>query len=397
MKKFLVLNELHPEEQAGAATIALDYATALGKVSDTLFVHTSNFANNSEMGSLEIKIPRRNRRQNLDGYRGELLRVAIDLFGFITMSKYLREIRKLKPDVIWVHQIGNFIPRLLIFFLPLVAPVVMTVHDYSLIVPRKLYPKDLNKRRLDSLRVKYTKSHEGFLNIPAAIVKSNIYRLRRLILRLFLRGIKLVCISQQQAQIYKSFGYRVHAVIPNGISKCECSNPSNFARLNSVLFLGRVTGKGVDRLLASVADQEVRVVFAGGEDLDSAVRLYPRDINAVFLGRLDRSQVLKEIHKTTFVYLASDCFDVYPNTGIEAIRHGALPIVSDTTGVRDLVQLIDASFILDSTQTYIPFDNYFQNVENHMDILYAKLRKVNESLPTVEESLDKYLKIMRIL
>ena len=102
------------------------------------------------------------------------------------------------------------------------------------------------------------------------------------------------------------------------------------------------------------------------------------------------------MHKTSFVYLASDCFDVYPTTGLEAIRHGAMPIVSETTGLRDLVRLIEPTFVLDSHQNHVPIESYFRAMEARKAELYSKLEQVNESLPTVEQSLKQYLEFMQI-
>ena len=102
------------------------------------------------------------------------------------------------------------------------------------------------------------------------------------------------------------------------------------------------------------------------------------------------------MHKTSFVYLASDCFDVYPTTGLEAIRHGAMPIVSETTCLRDLVRLIEPTFVLDSHQNHVPIESYFKAMEARKAELYSKLEQVNESLPSVEQSLKQYLEFMQI-
>jgi glycosyltransferase involved in cell wall biosynthesis len=396
MTRILVLNELHPNEQPGAATIALDYASALAKFSDTIFVHTSISDNVQETQIPKIKSLARGKGVHRAGYSGELQSTATDLFGVVKASRYLKEIRGMNPDFIWVHQIGNFIPRLLLFFLSSVAPVVMTIHDYSLIIPRKLYPSDLDRPRLYALNVDSSPSNRSVRQAVFAIFKTTFYKLRRLTLRLYLRRVKLVCISQQQAQIYRSYGYRVVAVIPNGIAKCTCIDTASTNRLNSVLFLGRLTGKGVDRLLESVSDSGTSAVFAGGEDLNEKITKFPGKLNARFLGHLNRDEVFSEIHKTSFVYLASDCFDVYPTTGLEAIRHGAMPIVSETTGLRDLVRLIEPTFVLDSRQNHVPIESYFRAMEIRRAELYSKLEQVNESLATVEQSLKHYLDFMQI-
>jgi len=393
MTEFLILNELHPDEQPGAATIALDYAQVLSMNSETLFMHTSKSLH-TEQAELPTKYVSRKTRREASGYLGELIRVGRDLFGIIEARRYLREIRNVNPKKIWIHQIGNYIPRVLLLFLPSVAPVMMTVHDYSLIVPRKLYPRDLSRKQIESLNVKFEAHETSKFETFAGLFKKSVYKVRRLILRFYLRKVKLICISQQQADIYRIFHYRVHAIIPNGIETCDCVNASGLTRGSSVLFLGRITGKGVDRLLASLAKSGMEAVFAGGEEIGELLETYSGKLNAKFLGRLNRADVLKEIHKATFIYQASDCFDVYPTTGIEAIRHGAFPIVSDTTGLRDLVSLIEPSLVLNSTQNFVPLESYVENLKLNGYELSKRLSQVNSRLSTIKQSLNSYLEIM---
>lgn len=393
MTEFLILNELHPDEQPGAATIALDYAQVLSNNSETLFMHTSKSVH-TELAELPTKYVSRKTRREASGYLGELIRVGRDLFGIIEARRYLREIRYENPKTIWIHQIGNYIPRVLLLFLPSVAPVMMTVHDYSLIVPRKLYPRDLSRKQIAGLNVKFEAHEKSKFETFAGLFKKSLYKVRRLILRFYLRKVKLICISQQQADIYRIFHYRVHAIIPNGIDTCDCVNASGLTRGRSVLFLGRIIGKGVDRLLASLAKSGMEAVFAGGEEIGELLETYSGKLNAKFLGRLNRADVLKEIHKATFLYQASECFDVYPTTGIEAIRHGAFPIVSDTTGLRDLVSMIEPTLVLDATQDYVPFKMYMQKLNSKSSKLNSNLLQINKQLPSTKESLVSYLKIM---
>jgi glycosyltransferase involved in cell wall biosynthesis len=391
MTKVLILNELHPGEQPGAATIAFDYAKALSKISQTIFFYTNKSENDSITGLLRIKGVRRNQRKHVSGYYGEFCRVLRDLLALPTAIRYLREIKSVNPNLLWIHQIGNHIPRLLLFFLPLICPTIMTVHDYSFIVPRKLYPKDLNKRHLAILGVPFFKSNQTYGNSLASTLKQFMYMLRRGILRQYCRRIRIICISQQQAQIYRIFGFKVHSIIPNGINECTCVDSHNSFSSPSVLFLGRVTGKGVERLLSSVSQLDIQLFLAGPEELRNVVDAFPGKLKYKYLGNLDRAQVFQEIHKVSMVYLASDCFDVFPTTGIEAIRHGAIPIVSDTTGLRDLVHYISPDLVLTSSQAKIPFENYLMMIKNHKKELMGRLYQANLQLPTIDKSLKEYL------
>jgi len=391
MTKVLILNELHPGEQPGAATIAFDYAKALSKMSHTIFFYTTKSENDSITGLLRIKGVRRNQRKHVSGYYGEFRRVLRDLLALPTAIRYFREIKSVNPNLLWIHQIGNHIPRLLLFFLPLICPTIMTVHDYSFIVPRKLYPKDLNKKHLQILGVPFFEGNQTYGNWLASTIKQFMYILRRGILRHYCKRIRIICISQQQAQIYRIFGFKVHSIIPNGINECTCVDSHNSFSSPSVLFLGRVTGKGVERLLSSVSQLDIQLFLAGPEELRNVAEAFPGKLKYKYLGNLDRAQVFQEIHKVSMVYLASDCFDVFPTTGIEAIRHGAIPIVSDTTGLRELVYDISPDLVLTSSQAKIPFENYLMMIKNHKKELMGRLYQANLQLPTIDKSLKDYL------
>jgi glycogen synthase len=131
--------------------------------------------------------------------------------------------------------------------------------------------------------------------------------------------------------------------------------------------------------------------LAGPEELRNVAEAFPGKLKYKYLGNLDRAQVFQEIHKVSMVYLASDCFDVFPTTGIEAIRHGAIPIVSDTTGLRELVHDISPNLVLTSSQAKIPFENYLMMIKNHKKELMGRLYQANLQLPTIDKSLKDYL------
>lgn len=393
MVKFLILNELHPEEQAGAATIAFDYALALSQKTQTQFVSTSVPCDSSKHQGLEVTFVHRERSHHLPGYLGEIYRSAIDLFGFFRVIRYFKIIREQEPDIIWVHQIGNYIPRLMLTLLPSIAPVMMTAHDYGLIVPRKLYPKDLKKRFLKELGVNFSFKKSNLHSIAILSLKKRFYTARRFMLRKYLSRVNLVCISHQQATIFRHFGYKVKAVIPNGISLCRCKEVQSPPNKGQVLFLGRLNGKGLERLLTSAINSKIQIHLAGSEELSREIGKYPNRIDATFHGKLSRPEVFKEIHKSSFVYLASECFDVYPTTGLEAIRHGAVPIVSDTTGLAEVVRGIHPEFVLDSSKPFIFFERIFSLANDR--VVQENLMRANEFVFTVEQSLAEYLELVK--
>ena len=80
---------------------------------------------------------------------------------------------------------------------------------------------------------------------------------------------------------------------------------------------------------------------------------------------------------------------------MEAIRHGAIPIVSDTTGLRDLVNQIDPSLVLNANSLSVPLKQYFEMMQVKRDELEKNLWSVNNEIMTVSQSLKKYLALMQ--
>lgn len=386
-----MLNELLPSVQPGAATIALEFAIALSKENQVLFAHSSNEVSSKTEESLQLLDLSVRRRKYPSGYFGEAVKILRDLFDIPSTYRLFKVIRLANPEIIWVHQIGNIIPRLLLFFLPLIAPVIMTTHDYGLIVPRKLYPYDLKNSQLQTLGVEFDNCKSNRVRSLHSILIKFLYGIRRVFLRIYVKNLKIVCISDLQSSIYKLFNYKVSAVIPNGISKCFCTTRKRNVNKRSVLFIGRSTGKGIERLVKSVRKQNFKLFLAGGSDLIQKVH-DSNDYGIHYLGYLTRSQVIDAIHQIPIVYVASECFDVFPTVGLEAIRHGALPILSDTTGLRDIVKKIDPKLVLTSKDELVPLEAYLDLLINE-DNLKKQLAIANEQLLTVEESLQQYLKL----
>lgn len=389
MKKVLVLNEMHPTEQPGAATIALEYALALASKADTVFMYTSEKSSTTQVEDLNmVSIARSTFLLKIPTFLRGYAKVLLDLFNFPRALKVMKHIDSFRPDQVWIHQIGNDIPRLLVPFLSRRYNVLITLHDFGLIVPRKLYPTDLSNSLLRSLEVLNPETTRRAW-LPKYIKLSLVfYIFRRAILRFYFKKAKLISISALQSEIHSKFGFYMSGVVSNGIDICDCnfSTPPN--RDERILFVGRLIGKGFPRLLRSVRGDGTKLSVVGGDDVETF--LFKNDVasNSTFLGRMNRDKIFAEMHKVMFVYVASDCFDVFPTVGLEAIRHGAIPITSDTTGIRDLVRQIDDSLVLPSGSEVFYPSRLFDRFEDH----YPKeqIEKVNSQISNVDAALEQY-------
>jgi len=389
MTRILVLNELHPSEQPGAATIAYDYALGLSAQEKTVFLYTAKTSTKTTIGNLEmVSISRSAFLPKLPTSVRDYAKVFLDLLNLPRALNVLRQINSLRPDQIWIHQIGNDIPRLLVPFLSRRYKVLITLHDFGLIVPRKLYPFDLTDSNLKSLGILANRA-PGFKRLKRYIKLSFFFHiLRRKILKFYFRNTKLISISALQSEIYMKFGFQISGVVSNGIDFCNCNSLTSLTRNNGVLFVGRLIGKGFPRLLRSAQRDAFKLRVVGDADIESYLSENDITRHATYMGKLSRNEVIAEMHKVMFVYVASDCFDVYPTVGLEAIRHGAIPITSNTTGIRDLVKRIDNSLILEVGEEVFSLSKLFDFfVKNYPK---EQIEKVNSQINSVSDALEEY-------
>lgn len=199
----------------------------------------------------------------------------------------------------------------------------------------------------------------------------------------------MIGISNLQSEIYRFFRFPIRATIPNGLEECTCETSTIIREPNSILFVGRLIGKGFERLLDSVAKEGFTVYLAGGHELEKVASSHGKDLNYVFLGKLSRNEVFQTLHKVEFTYVASECFDVYPTIGIEAIRHGSIPITSETTGIRDLVRQIHPSLVFGRAPRLIPLRDLRAGIiSGNFDLSSAELQIQN-----TPEVVKQYLEI----
>ena len=328
--KLVVVNDMHPIQAPGAASIAYSLArsardtwnvefwcgwgSASSRVSDS-DLHVKSFL-------VDIDLERR-RLENL------ARKLWAEFFpGKIFWWFFLQIIRS-RPDVIWVHQIGVRFPRSILLITKLLRiRTVWTIHDFGLILPRKLYPRDLgiDDSEVDNfvLQLPHLITNKSKFNLEK-IEYSNVLKLRlKLLLGLASFANQIIFISPLQQQIYSVFGFQSKVVIPNGVELCSCKINAEDKDSKSILFAGRSTGKGFQFLLsAMLSNPEFHLHLAGGEELRDYASRRLEDSRFTYHGHMNSSEIYKLIHSVTLVSVASECFDVFPTITLEALRHGA--------------------------------------------------------------------------
>jgi hypothetical protein len=376
-KKIVIVNDLLPEEQRGAASIALGIANYLNTSFSSQYWSTSTNARSATDNHNHLRILQISENLAKQSSLGLRHKLRIEYFSLHPLIWICRQIKTEKPTAISVQQIGNRIPRAAIpLFVLLRIPVVCTLHDFGWIVPRKLFPDDLSVPVSD---LPPRSSSGNAIKVRNKLKVNGGSRLKQLIIQIRLsvnRRIlnscsSVIAISDLQAQIYESFGFRIDRIIPNNVGECKCADLNDIQRQdNTLLFAGRAYAKGLDQVLELVdTDPELTLYLAGPQDLQLRAATRLKSSQYRYFGDLSHEELFRLIHEVGFVVVLSECFDVYPTITLEAIAHGALVLTNRNTGNHHLVSNISPELVIGKISNID-----FKEVQRNANVTRASLK-----------------------
>lgn len=394
--KIVILNDMHPDDMPGAASVAFNFALEASKKHNVQFwcgfteSKTISKIDKIQLRLCKINVNSENRRNKYLGFKiiGEFLSIN-------TLFWLFKNLIKEKPNVIWIHQIGNRFPRTIIPVARLLRiQVHITLHDFSSLIPRKLYPDDLGMRidnadqGIASL-LQHKEAEKILLNLD---LKNKRFLLKlRLLLNRILTNFanEVICISELQTRILGSFKFNITKTIPNGVALCTCEEIGGLGRFkNSIMFAGRPNGKGFEKILDAVhANPKWHLHIAGPDRLLELALGALRPDRFTFYGKLSPKELFRVFHRVNIVSVISECFDVYPTVTLEAMRHNALVITTKVTGNSKLVSDFIPNLIIDYGE--IPNLNKFEPMFE--DKTYQKLIEfADANILSIEKSFRKY-------
>lgn len=385
--KIAILTDLDPFSTPGANLVALEYARCANDEYDIEF-WTGKFMNSARsMKASGAKLNIKNfyfseqfyafPRQSL---RKKTLR---ELFSLLPLLWIISRALVFKPSLVWVHQIGNVFPiSSLLVFRMLRIPVVFTLHDFGILLPRKLYPGDLSVSSKDLMDL--AKSRDI---APEKLKLRNsrffqAYSLRLYVTRFLVESATLVSISDMQRKILEANKFYVSETIENGVLPCSCNNNST-SRLDAVLFAGRLNGKGLLHAIDTVTmNSELVLHLAGPQELiATALQKLPKR-RVVYHGELSQPELFRLLHRVKFTSVMSDCFDVYPSILLEAVVHGSAPLCYPTVGNAALANNVSNSLLVEFGEVTDSFVLYRlckdQNLSQILSSSGKKLKSFDE-------------------
>lgn len=299
------------------------------------------------------------------------LRGLINPLALISLQK---QIRKIKPDMIWIHNINNYWSWSSLLLCKLNAKTILTCHELSAISNLKL-----RKNNLDSdSKLKYDS-----LNMSRATIL--LLRIKHLYVRILFKSVSAVAIGEICQDVLKANHFRIITRIPNRVE--ACNHDSNISREpGTVLFAGRLIEKGLEETALGVMQAGMRLILIGPPELyRQATQFCPAE-KVEYLGNKSNQELLLLLHKFEIVSICSQSFDNYPTIGLEAIVHGCKVVTTEVTGLSRLLERYGINATLPVGQ--IPDFLEIQKIPNNLFLNQKLIREVTDPAITVESYLD---------
>lgn len=377
----VILSDLHPQiELGGGGAIAYEFFNLLDNLGYSVqFWFTTSqreFINNHSNKEIGVFSP--NPRTRFGSKFREILGVG-------NLLKIIMLVLKFRPKVIWVHQIGNHWPYLLIPVLRLFnTKILFTYHDYLALSKYKIDPID-------------SSLNEVLGNINVGKSSYQIFR-RRLLRTMANSANQTTAVSHLQKQILEAFQIRVDAVIPNGVATCVHekfldSNPPQSTW--NILFAGRLNRKGLDVICDALTKAKPGWILhlAGNDDLLNYCSMRLDSKQFMYHGKLSRFELGRLMHGMDIVGVCSQYYDPYPTVGLEALRHGSFFLSTNTAGISHIYSGEISKSLIFKVGQVPDLDLALSFVNTNLDALNA----IKSKLPTPIDVCETYLEMIHQL
>jgi glycosyltransferase involved in cell wall biosynthesis len=376
-QKIILLSDLHPEiELGGGGAIAFEFyqeLRALGINSDfwfTKFQYQHLQDQDSNCLSFDYSYPNRRFFQKI-----------VELFGGLILLKILGRILLARPKLVWLHQIGNRIPYLLIPLLRLLRiSTVITLHDYLPLSKYKIGSRD---------QIRFDQEQSIYLDLHL----SKVQKVRKYLFTRFVNcANSRIAVSDLQARVLRSEGININKVISNGVLECnhDLSALRNVRDEKHILFAGRLNGKGLDMICEAIQESNDKwtLHLAGNQDLlDFCNREYSH-IPTRYHGRLSRLELCALMHQVDIVSVLSQYLDPYPTVSLEALAHGTFYITTPTSGTSKILIDLNLEELLIPLSQIPSLDKIYEKLKNSSNTQFD----LPASVPQPKEVTLDYLK-----
>lgn len=246
------------------------------------------------------------------------------------IMKLTWKIIRIRPDVIWFHNINNLWSWSSLLIPAFGAKKIITLHDLTILSNYKItINSEWNSKSLNTKKLTLWKK------IRLWYVKKTLSKAKTV-------GIGRLCV-----ELLRINGVRVDFVIPNRIEPCAHEN-KQLKRPKTILFAGRLNLKGLNVVAKSVSlCKDWTLIIAGHDEAFAEAQKYCERAKIDFRGFLPREKLLELIHEVELVAVCSQYYDNYPTIGLEALVHGSLPLTTNLTGISTLMEQISKELVIE--------------------------------------------------
>ena len=286
-----------------------------------------------------------------EGWLRDLQKAAHFLYSLEAKKKLEKLILTEKPDIAHIHNFSHHLTSsVLDVFKKHHIPVVVTLHDFSLICPTSLLfdGKDIFEkcRPHRYFQCVVHKSVQGsYVASTLAAAEAYVSFLRRV----YERKID-ACIAPSRfvAHTYQEWGFRNHIRhIPNFVD-AKPNQGSAQVIGNEVLFVGRLAReKGVYTLMkAAKLVPEIPFIVVGTGPEEHNLRSIASQ-NVKFTGSLGHHHVMEQMKRCRFLVFPSEVYENNPLSILEAQAHARVVIGSNLGGIPELVVEGETGFLFE--------------------------------------------------
>lgn len=266
--------------------------------------------------------------------------VARFFWSFEARRKVKRLLKDKKIDVVHLHNFNHQIsPSILSIFRKKNIPVIMTVHDYSLISPNanlfvkgKIYDKVLSYRS-------WIKDRCVKNSFWASLVVTLEMFLHHKILNVYKKNInKYICPSKFMANKLVKAGFDKDKVevLNNFVNPINIKNRQN--KEEYILHYGRLSAeKGIDILIKAMKGlPNIKLKIVGTGPQEKELKQIAGD-NIEFVGYKQGDALMSIVSNAKFVVIPSIWYENYPYVVLESHILGVPTLLTNTGGLPEMV------------------------------------------------------------
>ncbi len=260
-------------------------------------------------------------------------------FDFLVFLQTLNIFKKIKPDVIYAHNLKD------LTFAPLVAAKLLKIkikvfiYDYWFFCPYSLL---FNKRKWEVCRESDCYSCFGFIG--------KFFRIRRHIFNFFMKIIdEFIVLSKASKRVLLTYGIPADKIIIKKLRYKSLGKIENREEPNLLLYIGWIVPqKGLHiliRALSEIKDVDFKLCIIGDNEVDPFYTSYIKGLIKEFglesrievLGKRSFNKVKEFYSKAKIVIIPEQWENVSPLVAVEAKHYRKKIIASNIGGIPEIV------------------------------------------------------------